>query len=175
MPSATKMAGTKRKSDTAKDGVKESKKVKTTYEPKSASKSKSKSKDKPTPKPILKAAKKVEELSDEDSEESDGGVPLNAEDDSDSEDLPKASDGLHPERAKAVVTNSTLNPPQSCFKTQQNTRPILEGSTCEAKAISQGPKSSQATRRRPCPNKEALGTITPQIACSEGRERQTGY
>ena len=118
MPSATStkpsMAGTKRKTAPAKDDyVKENKKAKNGSDVKSASKSK----DKPKPKPILKKVQKVEELSDSDSEDSDlgGGVPLNVEsstsdveeNESDSEDLPKASDGLHPERAKAVVTNST--------------------------------------------------------------------
>jgi pumilio homology domain family member 6 len=116
MPSATAtkpaMAGTKRKTAPAKDVyVKENKKAKIGSDVKSSSKSKDK------PKPILKPVQKVEEPSDSDSEDSDsdGGVPLNVEDstseveenESEEEDLPKASDGLHPERAKAVVTNST--------------------------------------------------------------------
>lgn len=117
MPSATTtksaMAGTKRKSDSTKESyVKENKKAKIGSDAKSVSKSKDK------PKPILKPTPKVEESSDFDSDDSDsdGGVPLNVEsstsyveeDDSELEDLPKASDGLHPDRAKAVVTNSKL-------------------------------------------------------------------
>jgi len=115
MPSATTtksaMAGTKRKSDSNKESyLKENKKAKIGSDGKSSSKSKDKSK------PILKPAPKVEDSSDSDSEDSDsdGGVPLKAEsstsdleeDDSTSEVLPKATDGLHPDRAKAVVTNS---------------------------------------------------------------------
>jgi pumilio family protein 6 len=117
MPSATTtksaMAGTKRKSGSTKESyVKENKKAKIGSDAKSISKSKDK------PKPILKPAPKVEDSTDFDSDDSDsdGGVPLNAEsstsdveeDDSDSEVLPKAEDGLHPDRAKAVVTNSKL-------------------------------------------------------------------
>jgi len=125
MPSATAtkpaMAGMKRKTAPAKDVyAKENKKAKIDSDVKLVSKSKDK------PKPILKPVQKVEELSDSDSEEpgSDGGVLLNAEssstseveeNESDLEDLPKASDGLHPERAKAVVTNSTLFSSLPCF------------------------------------------------------------
>lgn len=114
MPSATTtksaMAGTKRKSESNKDSHMENKKAKIGSDGKSISKSKDK------PRSILKPAPKVEASSDSDSEDSDsdGGVPLNAEsstsdgeeDDSESEVLPKAADGLHPDRAKAVVTNS---------------------------------------------------------------------
>ena len=126
MPSATATkpatAGTKRKS-AEKDGyVKEKKKAKTGSDVKSVSKSK----DKTKPKPVLKKAQKVEQMSESESDDSDadGGVALDVKDskvddstsdiegnDSDSEDLPKVADGLHPERAKAVVTNSTQNPP----------------------------------------------------------------
>jgi Rieske Fe-S protein len=114
MPAATTtkyaMAGIKRKSAPVKDvHVKESKKPKID----SGMRSTFKTKAKPA------AVKKVEELTDEDSEDSDsdGGVPLNfmsdeseeqekGEKDSDSEEVP--SDGLHPDRAKAVVTNSKI-------------------------------------------------------------------
>ncbi|KAF8858085.1 ARM repeat-containing protein [Acephala macrosclerotiorum] len=111
MPSATTtksaMAGVKRKSAPLKDGkVKESKKLK--VEGKSKSKSDTKSKSKPV--------KKVEvgsEDSDELDSEDDGGVPLTAfeddegvEEESEEEVIPKVTDGLHPDRAKAVSTNS---------------------------------------------------------------------
>lgn len=131
MPSATATksatAGTKRKSAPEKDVyLKEKKKAKIDSDVKSVSKSK----DKTKPKPILKKVQKVEQPSDSESEDSDadGGVPLNVRDlnvedstsdvegnDSDSEDLPKVEDGLHPERAKAVVTNSTYNPLHTLF------------------------------------------------------------
>ncbi|KAG4440010.1 hypothetical protein IFR05_004524 [Cadophora sp. M221] len=113
MPSATTTktasAGTKRKSAPVKNvHVKESKKPKIDGVVKSAMK-----KGKSAP------VKEVEVSSDEDSEDSDsdGGVPLDyqskkgsseEEDEeagSEEEDLPKATDGLHPDRAKAVVTN----------------------------------------------------------------------
>ncbi len=118
MPSATitktASAGTKRKSAPVKNvHVKGSKKPKIEGAAKSALK-----KGKSAPQ------KKVEVSSEEDSEdsedsESDGGVALNhqskkggseEEDDEadieEEEDIPIAADGLHPERAKAVVTNS---------------------------------------------------------------------
>lgn len=113
MPSATTtksaMAGTKRKSAPVKNvHVKESKKPKIDPAVKSAMK-----KEKKAP------VKKIEELSDEDSDDSDsdGGAPLDYKSkkhseegdedlDSESEDIPAAEDGLHPERAKAVATNS---------------------------------------------------------------------
>ncbi|KAG4424431.1 hypothetical protein IFR04_002487 [Cadophora malorum] len=111
MPSATATkttsAGTKRKSAPVKNvHVKESKKPKIDVAVKSALK-----KGKPAP------IKKVEISSDDDSDDSDsdGGVPIDRqskksssdeEEGSDLEDLPKAADGLHPDRAKAVVTNS---------------------------------------------------------------------
>lgn len=120
MPTATTtksaMAGVKRKSAPVKNAhMKESKKPKIDSGMKSALKTKTK------PAPV----KKVEESTDEDSEDSDsdGGVPLNFGSDGqenidevdsevqekeevDSEDGPSTKDGLHPERAKAVVTNS---------------------------------------------------------------------
>ncbi|KAH6719045.1 armadillo-type protein [Leptodontidium sp. MPI-SDFR-AT-0119] len=114
MPSATTTktasAGTKRKSAPVKNvHVKESKKPKIDGAVKSAMK-----KGKSAP------VKQVEVSSDEDSEDSDsdGGVPLDyrskkgsekeedEEAESEEEDIPKAADGLHPDRAKAVVTNS---------------------------------------------------------------------
>ncbi|KAF4632415.1 hypothetical protein G7Y89_g5718 [Cudoniella acicularis] len=113
MPSATTtksaMAGTKRKSAPVKDAyVKESKKVKTESDLKSALK-----KDKKDKKPVSKPVKKQRELSDSSDEDDDldGGVPLESstpdvkEDDSE-ENLPNASDGLHPDRVKAVVANN---------------------------------------------------------------------
>ncbi|PMD48628.1 ARM repeat-containing protein [Hyaloscypha variabilis F] len=119
MPTATTaksaMAGVKRKSAPVNNShVKESKKPKVDSDMKSALKAKSK------PPPV-----KIEESNDEDSEDSDsdGGVPLDyesggsegvneivakehEEEQSDSEELPKAADGLHPERARAVIVNS---------------------------------------------------------------------
>lgn len=110
MPSATStksaMAGTKRKSASGKEPhVKEPKKPKTDAAVKPAMK-----KTKSVP------VKRVEESNDsEDSDtDMDGGVPLDhrsGEDsdvdmDEDDENLPKATDGLHPERAKAVNVNS---------------------------------------------------------------------
>ena len=106
------MAGTKRKSAPVKNvHVKENKKPKIEQVKKSALKSK--------PKPV----DMVEETSDLDTEDfsedsgSDGGVPLyssepeDSEEESDSEATPKVADGLHPERAKAVVVNSKLLSP----------------------------------------------------------------
>ncbi len=113
MPSATTtkaaMAGTKRKSAPVKNvHAKESKKPKIDSAVKTALK-----KGKKAP------VKNIEELSDDDSDDSDsdGGAPLgynpkndNGEKDEDRdsefEELPAAEDGLHPERAKAVATNS---------------------------------------------------------------------
>jgi pumilio family protein 6 len=122
MPTATTtksaMAGTKRKSAPVKDSnVKGNKKLKFDSGKKSASRTKTKSKAIPV--------KKAEEFTDEDSKDSDsdGGVPLsNSEDvdmddaepqkqdeeESDSEDVPMQNDGIHPDRAKAVVTNSKI-------------------------------------------------------------------
>ncbi|XMA11204.1 hypothetical protein WAI453_003995 [Rhynchosporium graminicola] len=113
MPSATttqtSSGGTKRKSAPIKnEHVKESKKPKIAASVKSSLKK-------------GRAPVKVEVSSDEDADDSDsdsdGGAPVehrpkkgNLDDDDeemlDEEDLPKAADGLHPERAKAVVTNS---------------------------------------------------------------------
>lgn len=116
MPSATTtktaMAGTKRKSAPVKNShPKESKKPKVDMAVRSVKKVTKETKEKKVP------VKKVEESSDEVSEDSDsdGGIPLGSdiqkgsgleEDESESEDVPAAADGLHPERAKAVVTNS---------------------------------------------------------------------
>ncbi|PBP19748.1 pumilio domain-containing protein [Diplocarpon rosae] len=116
MPSATKArsvtAGTKRKSAPTKHvHAKDTKKPKIEMVVKSAMKKEKEQKEKKAP------AKKIKELSDEDSEDSDsdGGVALGhgskkdtgVEDgESDTEDIPETADGLHPERAKAVATNS---------------------------------------------------------------------
>lgn len=115
MPSAiaTKptMNGIKRKGAPVKDvHAKHIKKPKTDSGPKSGLK-----KEKVKVAPV----KKIEELSisDSDDSESDGGAPVkirnsgNAEEsdlteDSDSEEVPKVSDGVHPERAKAAAVNS---------------------------------------------------------------------
>jgi pumilio family protein 6 len=105
MPAATvtknAMAGIKRKSNPVKDvHVKESKKAKTDASLKSALKS---SKSRPDP------VKKAEGSSDSDSEDSDsddGAISHSEpEEEDDSDEVPKATDGLHPDRAKAVVTN----------------------------------------------------------------------
>jgi pumilio family protein 6 len=104
------MAGTKRKSAPFKNVHVKDKKPK--FEPVMKSTLKSKDKTKP------KRAQEIEETSDPDSEDasedsdSDGGVPLysaepeDSEEESDSEATPKAADGLHPERGKAVFVNS---------------------------------------------------------------------
>ncbi len=103
------MAGTKRKSAPVKIAhVKESKKPRINSDLKPTTK-----KGKPL------AVKKAQDLSgsDSDDSDSDGGVPVgyknkasDEEDDDEKEeideDLPNANDGLHPERAKAVVVNS---------------------------------------------------------------------
>jgi pumilio family protein 6 len=110
MPSATTtksaMAGTKRKSAPVKNVyVKENKKAKIDSAGKMASKSK---------KPAKVPAKEVSSDSDEDDLDSDadGGVPLgdDTSDPESSEEIPSTGDGLHPERAKAVVANSKLHP-----------------------------------------------------------------
>jgi pumilio family protein 6 len=98
------MNGTKRKGPPVKDThVKQNKKPKTESGVKSAMK---KEKVKPTPVMI----RKIEKSSDSDSEgsTSDGGVPLQTDptEDSESEEIPTAADGVHPERAKAVALNS---------------------------------------------------------------------
>ncbi|KAE8443061.1 hypothetical protein EG329_002384 [Mollisiaceae sp. DMI_Dod_QoI] len=110
MPTATTtksaMAGIKRKSAPVKKGpVKETKKLK--VESKSNIKTKSKA----------KPVKKVEVFNDTDLDDldldDDGGAPLTAyeedeevQEDSEIEDTPQVADGLHPDRAKAVSTNS---------------------------------------------------------------------
>jgi pumilio family protein 6 len=109
------MSGTKRKSAPVKDvHIKESKKPKIDSGLNSAMKSK---KSKPV--------KVVEESSDSGSEDSDseGGAPLfsesvvssEEEDDKDeesgSEEVPKEVDGLHPDRAKAVVNSRSRTHP----------------------------------------------------------------
>jgi pumilio family protein 6 len=123
MPTATTtksaMAGIKRKSAPVKNAhVKESKKPK--FDPGMKSVLKTKTQSVPV--------KKVEEAVDEESEDSDsdGGVSLNfesgesedvdsvdseeqEEEENDSEKLPTSKDGLHPQRAKAVVTNSKIS------------------------------------------------------------------
>jgi hypothetical protein len=121
MPTATTtnsaMAGIKRKSAPVKNAhVKESKKPKIDSGINPALKTKTQS----------VPVKKVEEAVDEDSEDSDsnGGVSLNFEsgesedvdsidpeeqEENESDELPTSTDGLHPERAKAVVANSKIS------------------------------------------------------------------
>lgn len=118
MPAATstkpEMAGAKRKSPSVKNGhSKDAKKAKIESPRKLASRTKSKP----------SSVKKLGEYRDEDADDSDdsdldGGVPLNSKDgDSDLEEeeennqepTPTANDGIHPERAKAVVANSKLS------------------------------------------------------------------
>lgn len=116
MPSATStksaMARTKRKSAPVKNGnVKESKKAKIEPVLKSAMTGKSS-------KAKSMRVKKVDESSDDDSDDldSDGGAPLDPEssasdvemEDGDSDEAPKIADGVHPDRAKAVVANSKV-------------------------------------------------------------------
>lgn len=106
--SKTTMSGTKRKGAPAKsEYVKESKKAKFEDGKKVVKKSKI-----VVPLPTKKIIKKVEVESEEISEDSDsdGGVPVGDSNDDDDEDLPNAADGLHPERAKAVVVNSKSPP-----------------------------------------------------------------
>jgi len=113
------MAGIKRKSAPVKNAhVKESKKPKFDSGMKPALKTKTQS----------VPVKKVEEAVDEDSEDSDsdGGASLDfesgesedvdsvdseeqEEEENDSEKLPTSTDGLHPQRAKAVVANSKIS------------------------------------------------------------------
>jgi pumilio homology domain family member 6 len=104
------MPGRKRKSAPVKDvHIKDSKKLKIDSSLKSAMKSKSKA--------PINIVEESSEFGSEDSD-SDGGAPLHSksavsledeeeeDEDSDSEATPKVADGLHPDRAKAVVTNS---------------------------------------------------------------------
>jgi pumilio family protein 6 len=104
------MPGTKRKLAPMKDvNIKDSKKVKIDSNLKSALKSKNKA-------PVNVVDESGE--SDLEKSDSDGGAPLYSDsaaspeeeeeegEDSDSEATPKVADGLHPDRAKAVVTNS---------------------------------------------------------------------
>ena len=96
MPSATTtkpaLAGTKRKSVPVH--TKESKKAKI--------ESKSASKGRPTKKPQPKEVSSSNSSSDSGDSDSDGGVELEDAE----ETSPKEDHGLHPERAKAVITNS---------------------------------------------------------------------
>ena len=115
MPSATttktEKSGTKRKDAPVKDAhVKKIKKAKVESAAKPTLK-----KEKAKSKPVKKV--ELSESDDSDDSESDGGVPLIEkatkdldieEADDFEEDLPKAEDGLHPDRAKAVVVNSKL-------------------------------------------------------------------
>lgn len=104
------MSGIKRKSAPVKDAdVKGSKKPKIDTAPKSTIKSKS----------TREPAKVFEESSEssDDWDDADEGVEVEGEDevmgeDSDSEPPPEVADGLHPDRAKAVVTNSKLSVPR---------------------------------------------------------------
>lgn len=120
MPSAitTKpaMNGTKRKGAPVKDAhVKHSKKPKTDSGLKSALK-----KEKVKPAPV----KQVEESSDSDEEDSDGGAPLDgakdakpsSDDSEDDEEIPTVGDGVHPERAKAAAISSMFQ----CLERQSN-------------------------------------------------------
>ncbi|PBP18982.1 pumilio domain-containing protein [Diplocarpon rosae] len=116
MPSATKArsatTGTKRKSAPTKNAyAKETKKPKIEMVVKSAIKKDQGQKEKKAP------AKKIEELTEEDSEDSDsdGGAALGygskmdagvEDSESDTKDIPETADRIHPERAKAVATNS---------------------------------------------------------------------
>ncbi len=104
------MTGTKRKSAPAKDGhTKESKKPKIDTGLDLSSRS---NKSKPKQAKIVKESSESD--SDSDVSNSDGGALLHnenpnvLEEESDSEPTPKIADGLHPDRAKAVVTNSKL-------------------------------------------------------------------
>lgn len=102
--------GTKRKSDSGKEGyVKGAKKAKVdvAVRPKeSASK-----------KPVLKSVKvrktelpPLEDSSDEDLASEDGGVPLDALDsDSEGTPAPKIQDGVHPDRVKATANGAGPN------------------------------------------------------------------
>ncbi len=182
MPSATTtksaMAGTKRKSAPGKDShKKDTKKAKTEKEPYVK-----KPKVKSAP-PVKKVQEPTSEEEDFDSDiDSDGGAPIGVKDidledqeDEDEEDLPKASDGLHPERAKAVVINSEHSQLQFHDSMLTLRRSIFEGSTCQAKAISKGTKGRKTVGRRSCPNEEDLGTITTKIPCPKRGEKGIGH
>lgn len=114
MPAATHtktaMAGTKRKSDSAKEGhVKGAKKPKVdvAVRPKTTA----------NPKPHVKSIKvakvevpPLEDSSDEDLGSQDGGVPLNDLDsESEGTPAPKIQDGVHPDRVKATANGAGPN------------------------------------------------------------------
>jgi hypothetical protein len=84
---------------------------------------------------------------DEDSESSDseGGVPL---DSSEPEDIVTPADGLHPDRLKAVITNSKLLIAHLKHTFVNTDRSIVERSACEAKTTCQGEKGCEAYGRR---------------------------
>lgn len=111
------MNGTKRKGAPSKESSK-----KDTKKPKIDLSTKSSMKKKAKPEPV----RNIEELSNSEGPDSDGGAALFNKESDDSSDLeesdtteyededkaPAAKDGLHPERAKAVVANSK-NPPNA--------------------------------------------------------------
>jgi hypothetical protein len=104
---------------------------------------------------------------DEDSEssDSDGGVPL---DSSEPEDIVTPADGLHPDRLKAVITNSKLLIAQLKHTFVNTDRSIVERSACEAKATCQGEKGCEAYGGRSGQDEKDLGAIAPKITCPEG-------
>jgi hypothetical protein len=174
MPSATTtksaMAGTKRKATPVKNVHVKKPKTDKDVVVKKASKSKSTTKTAPV--------KKVQEPSDSDEDDldsdvdSDGGVPLdlegtsseNDEEEDDSEEnLPKVADGLHPERAKAVVVNSEFPLFSRLNSYLRMPRSIFQGSTCQTEAIGARTKSCKAISRLSGTNEENMGTFTPKI------------
>ena len=138
------MSGFKRKSAPEKDvHAKGNKKVKVELGLNTSMKSKSKS----APVKIVEESSDSEDISE--NSDSAEGAPLDSsldeeEEDIDAEQLPKAADGLHPDRAKAVVTSSTLMPlPWPLILITY--RSIVEGSSCETEAIGTRKKGCKAS------------------------------
>lgn len=147
--------GAKRKGPPSKNGpTKDSKKPKIDSGLKSAMKTK--------PKPRAVKMKELSISDDSDSDDADGGAPLYNKASAKSEDLdesdtsegdeeatPDEGNGLHPDRAKAVVVNSkdqqVAKQPDGLELTEH--RPIIEGGTCKAKAIGPRAKGCQTTGR----------------------------
>jgi hypothetical protein len=178
MPTAFKtknaMSGIKRKSAPEKDAnVKGIKKPKINAASKSALKSKS-----------TRAPAKVFKESSESSDDWDGedeGADKVGEDedmgmgeDGDYEPTPKVADGLHPDRAKAVVTNSRSTPYATAHLILTTTRSVIERSPCETKTVGTRAQSCKAIGRFISPYEEALGTSPPKVACTIRGEAAVG-
>lgn len=145
--------GSKRKERPVKDSSTKdrgSKKVKTDGE--SGHTKSKKEKSKPIVISKAKHSKKAKVESESDSEDSDsGGAPLADEDGDiemeDEEILPAEAEGLHPDRAKAVINNSEIFFQRSIDYILIFCRSIVERSACEAKTTCEGAKSCEANGR----------------------------